>query len=87
VLSAPQCVHRAQLMTSVFDRSSMVLSTSPTGTVRITAPHSLQTISAFPSLAMSSLLRFSAWRPDPCGCSCRWLPLFQMQGVFLLSFQ
>src|SRR5947209_2533387 len=49
VLSAPQCVQWALQITSVVDRSSIVLSISPTGTVRITSPHSLQRISALPS--------------------------------------
>src|SRR5216684_4301329 len=49
LLSAPQCEQWALQITSVVDRSSIVLSTSSTGTVRITSPHSLQRISALPS--------------------------------------
>ena len=37
VLTAPQCVHCAPQTMSVFDNSSIVLLTSPTGTVRIAA--------------------------------------------------
>jgi hypothetical protein len=49
VVSAPQCVQRTLQIVSVCAMSNMAASTSPTGTVRITAAHSLNRISASPA--------------------------------------